>query len=62
MAEEELGQALPEALSRDSASIKVSPNGERVREEQNDLQSIRRSSGGWNTKIPMLAWQGIAWQ
>ena len=40
----------PEALSRDSTSIKVLSNGERVREEQNDWQSIRKSREGWQTK------------
>ena len=44
----------PAALSMDSTSIKVHPDGTGAR-KKNGPQSIGSSSGGWNTKIHMLA-------
>ena len=43
----------PEALSMDSTSIKVHPDGTGAL--KNSPQSIGKSHGGWTAKIPMLA-------
>ena len=43
----------PEALSMAGASIKVHPDGTGAL--KNGTQSIGKSSGGWNTKIHMIA-------